>query len=462
MSETLTFSNLSDSTVTYTVALESDLPAGVTITADRSSVVLGPGESAEVIVGLSVDNTVVPNPPEQPFSYEGAVVATSEDETLRVPFSFIKSPVINFTFDENPWIVLVHNRGGKSIFLANPGTSLQLPVPGAGTYDVIVTFNDVAIRVVVEGLEVETATEVDIFTTHATHEITIAPVDSDGRPLSLGIGGEYFTHKDSGQGLIFIFGFPMERHFSDISNAYSWEWTITESDRSNEAVYNFNGFANDGVNGDMLFQNEPSQLKKMTFDYSVPPDAEKVRLQHWISDGPSGGISFAYTATSEAYALPAPFMRDLYFMPIPYPDSPFGYFFEDLWPLDPETGLTGNLFARTPYLAAPDVETLEGCVFGATEDPVLTTTSSSLSVALPPPTWFGRFDNTVDRVQLRGAKVILVRLFLDQTRGMKPHSDLTYELYQGDSLIGSGDLEGAGGVWGGPSSVVVPVTTPWW
>ena len=231
VSETLTLSNLSDSTVTYTVALESDLPAGVTITADRSSVVLGPGESAEVIVGLSVDNTVVPNPPEQPFSYEGAVVATSEDETLRVPFSFIKSPVINFTFDENPWIVLVHNRGGKSIFLANPGTSLQLPVPRAGTYDVIVTFNDVAIRVVVEGLEVETATEVDIFTTHATHEITIAPVDSDGRPLSLGIGGEYFTHKDSGQGLIFIFGFPMERHFSDISNAYSWEWTITESDR---------------------------------------------------------------------------------------------------------------------------------------------------------------------------------------------------------------------------------------
>ena len=106
VSETLTFSNLSDSAVTYTVALESDLPAGVTITADRSSVVLGPGESAEVIVGLSVDNTVVPNPPEQPFSYEGAVVATSEDETLRVPFSFIKSPVINFTFDENPWIVL--------------------------------------------------------------------------------------------------------------------------------------------------------------------------------------------------------------------------------------------------------------------------------------------------------------------------------------------------------------------
>ena len=250
----------------------------------------------------------------------------------------------------------------------------------------------------------------------------------------------------------------MERHFSDISNAYSWEWTITESDRSNEAVYNFNGFANDGVNGDMLFQNQPSQLKKMTFDYSLPPDAEKVRLQHWISDGPSAGISFAYTATSEAYALPAPFMRDLYFMPLPYPDFPFGYFFEDLWPLDPETSLTGNLFARTPYLAAPDVETLEGFVFGATEDPVLTTTSSSLSVALPPPAWFGRFDNTDDRVQLRGAKGILVRLFLDQTRGMKPHSDLTYELYQGDSLIGSGDLEGAGDVWGGPFSVVVPVT----
>lgn len=136
VSRTLTITNVSSSIRSYTIAVEHSLPAGVVATADPSSVTLATGESAQIQFSLSVDNTVVPNAPDSPFSYEGAISAQSGDEKLTVPFSFIKTPVINFTFDEGPWTVLVHDRTGDAQFVAFPGNSLQLPV-AEGTYDAI-------------------------------------------------------------------------------------------------------------------------------------------------------------------------------------------------------------------------------------------------------------------------------------------------------------------------------------
>ena len=48
-------------------------------------------------------------------------------------------------------------------------------------------------------------------------------------------------------------------------------------------------------------------------------------------------------------------------------------------------------------------------------------------------------------------------LFLNQMQGITPHPDLSYELYQGGSLVRSGDLVGAGDPWGGPSQFSIPV-----
>ena len=455
----LTITNFSGSRRSYTISVEHSLPAGIIVTADATSVTLSSGESRQVRFSLTVDNTVVPNPLNAPFSYEGVIVAWSGDEALRVPFGFIKTPVINFTFDETPWIVWVHDQVGNSRLRYFPGTSLQLPFP-PGTADAIVTYPGADTRVFKEGIVVEAVANVAVSKADALHKVTISPVDIDGNPLSIRYGGETIEHKDSGVGLSIIFSFPTQRHFSDISNAYSWEWAATRSVTSRESVYDFNGFARDGVTGDLVFQNQPSDLKHMAFSYSPPLGVDKLLVRHWLSDGPRGGTSFTVYNTNVASSLTEPFVRDEYYMPIPNSSSSFGYFFEDVFPFDATGEIAwGSQITRTPYLAARDTTTVEGFLLGETVVPVLRTVSSKMPVALPPPHWFGRFDNTEASIRLGAARGNPVWLFTDQMHGMTPHPNLPYELYRDGVLVKTGDLENVGDPFGGSSLVSIPAAS---
>ena len=444
---TLTITNVSDSARTYAISVEHALPTGALATADTDSVTLTPGQSKQLLFRLSVDNGVVPNAPSEPFSFEGAVVARSGDEALRVPFAFIKSPVINFTFDENPWIVWVHDRAGKSYFNAFPGTSPQLPVSTGGTYDAVVTYRGVDTRVFKEGIVVQTGANVTVSKADAIHDVAISPVDIEGKALSIRYGGELVEHKESGLGLYFIFGFPTQRRFSNISNAYSWEWGVTRSAMSVDPVYDFNGFANDGVTGDLLFQFQPEDLKHLAFDYITPPGLENLLVRHWLSGGPVGAVSFTLYHTQETSTLKAPFVRDVYFTPNPYPDFPFGYFYEDAYPFDAATGqvLWDSQLTQTPHFAARDTTTVDAYLSGAPDDPVLTTDSSRMPVALPPPHWFGRFTNTESSIDLRASIGWQDWFFLNQMQDLTPDPDLPFELRLGtDDLIASGDLSTMG------------------
>ena len=261
---------------------------------------------------------------------------------------------LNFTFDEAPWTVWVHDRNGNVQFKANPGTFLQLRVPADGTYDAVITYPDVATRVFIEGIVVNKVANVAVSKADAIRSITIAPLDIDGNLQPVQSGGERVEHKDSGVWQVFLFGFPTQRLFSNVSNAYSWEWVATQSTRSKETVYDFNGYANDGVTGDLTFQNQPSDLKHMTFRYTTPPGVDDLMVRHWSSDGPEGGIGFTSYYTNVENAIQAPFVREEYFMPIPYADFSFGYFFEDAYPFDPATKevLWDSQVFKTSLLAA--------------------------------------------------------------------------------------------------------------
>ena len=366
---------------------------------------------------------------------------------------------LNFTFDEAPWTVWVHDRNGNVQFKANPGTFLQLRVPADGTYDAVITYPDVATRVFIEGIVVNKVANVAVSKADAIRSITIALLDIDGNLQPVQSGGERVEHKDSGVWQVFLFGFPTQRLFSNVSNAYSWEWVATQSTRSKETVYDFNGYANDGVTGDLTFQNQPSDLKHMTFRYTTPPGVDDLMVRHWSSDGPEGGIGFTSYYTNVENAIQAPFVREEYFMPIPYPDFSFGYFFEDAYPFDPATKevLWDSQVFKTSLLAAQDTTTVQGFLPGEFDVPVLDTDSSHMPVALPPPHWFGSFDNTETTIRLGAARGSPVWLFLNQMQDMTPHPNLPFELYQGGNLVDSGDLASVGDPGGGSSSVSIPI-----
>ena len=253
-----------------------------------SSVTLAPGETREILVSLSVDNTVVPNQSNAPYAYDGELRAQSSAETLRVPFAFIKSSMLNLVFTEEPWVVLVHNRVDQYWWNPYPGTSLWLLLP-QGTYDIIVTYGDVATRVIKEGIAVDTVTALDITKADATYDVTIIPIDKDGNRIYCNFGGERILHKGSGIGQLFMGGFDTNKHFSAVSGEYSWEWAISTGTYNNVTVYDFNGYANNGISSDIVFQNQPSDFKHVTYQYMMPPTVDEVFILHWLSSGPRGG-----------------------------------------------------------------------------------------------------------------------------------------------------------------------------
>ena len=197
----------------------------------------------------------------------------------------------------------------------------------------------------------------------------------------------------------------------------------------------------------------------MSFSYTTPPGVDHLLVLHWSSDGPNGGTAFAVYSPGLGSALQAPFVREEYFMPIPYPDFSFGYFFEEAFPFDPVTGeiLWDSRVLRTSLLASQDTTTVHGYLSGEPDVPVLTTNSSRMPVALPPPHWFGAFNNTETTIGLGAAIGDPVWLFLNQMQDMTPHPNLPYEIYRGGQLVRSGDLSGVGNPWGGVSSVSIPI-----
>jgi parallel beta-helix repeat protein len=457
-SASFVITNQANSTLTYSLTVSDGLPPGISTSLNTSNVTLDPGEARAVLFELSVDNTVVPNPSDPPYSYEGEIVAQCGTETLRVPFAFIKAPVLNITFDEEPWTVLIHNRVDRAWFFSYPGTSLSVPLP-QGTYDIIVTYPDVTTRVFREGVVVDTATNLEISKADAIYEVTIVPIDKDGQPIYINNGGEQITHKASDIWQLFLGGFPTSRHFSAISNEYSWEWVTSTGSRNNVTVYDFNGYANEGVYADMTFQNEPSDFKHVTYHYSMPPAVNEAFLLHWLSQGPSGGWSFtSYSSYDEP--LLSPFTREAYHMPMPYPGFSLGYTFEEVYEYEgaPFDNWAEELLLLTPYLAAKDTQTIEGYLLWEPEVPVFSTNSSQMPIGLAPPHWFGRFENDSSEIRLRAARGGVVRLFTNQRQDMTPHPDLPYELYQDDTLVGSGNLSGAGQPWSSPWYIGIPIS----
>ncbi|MFC1926357.1 S8 family serine peptidase [Chloroflexota bacterium] len=461
VNHTLTLSNKSDSTLTYNLSIADGLLPGINASVEPTQVTLAPDEEQQITFNLSVENAAVPTPPDPPHSYEGAILAEcdSSSEVLRVPFAFTKSVMLNLIFDEEPWTVLVHDRAGESWFYDYPGTLLSVPLPGGTDYDVIVTYPDVGTRVIKEGIEVSTTTSLAVSRSDAIYDIDIAPLDHEGNELYVNNGGERVLHRASGIGQMFFGGFPTQKHFSSITSEYSWEWAVTTGITNTEPVYDVNGYANDGISGNLTYQNDPADYKQMTWEYNSPPSVDQLFIMHWISEGPGGGWSFASTNSSQA-PLTTPFTREEYYMPIPYPDFCFGYFYEEVYPVSelPYEPSPSDLLYITPYLVASDSSTVEGYLLGETETPVFSTTSSRMPAGLSPPHWFGKFDNQDAEIRLKAAQGALVLLFMNQLQDVVPHPDLPYELYQDDTLIESGILSGAGQPGSGPSYLSIPVS----
>ena len=428
-SEELQLTNPTASSVSYALQVTGDLPTGVITDISPADVTLGAGESVTVTLAITVDNALVPYQSEEPGAYEGKLMAESAASTLAVPFAFIKSPILEITFDEEPWIVMIHDRSDRGWLYPYPGTSLFAFLP-EGTYDIWVIYT-AETWVIREGVVVSDVMSLSISRSEAVHEIAIAPLDKDGQALSPSdrTFAQVFTYTPSEIwiGVISWGSPPMTRYFSEASTDYTWWWRL---DTSGSDFYEFNDGVT-GISGDLTYQNDPAEFKRLT--YHCYPDLVHTQayIRSWTSSRPYGGWS-RFSAVAEM--LTSPFVQDAYYMPFINLDFRYAYTFIEVLDSNQEESLHESL-----YLLMKEGGEVDGYLPGE-QDPLLSTTSDEMSLGLVPPHWFGKFSNDETQINIGPALGYWSPLFLYQMSDVKTYDELPYELYQSGLPVSSGTL----------------------
>jgi len=392
--ETLQLTNVSDGSVDYSLQASGDLPAGVTTSLDPASVTLGAGESVDITFQITVDNALTPYQNQEPGSYEGQVIAQPTvaaqagvqgvGNPLVMPFAFIKSPVLEITFDESPWIVLIYDGEQRRAERYYPPTVSTFLLPD-GTYDVWVIYGPPDTWVIREGVVVSgEGTSLSISRSDAMHTLTLDPRDKDGQPISPEdrLFAQQFTHTPSGYWIGITWrgtSVPLTYHLSDVSSDYSWEWRLDTG--WNDAYYEFNGRLT-GISGDVTYQNAPGDLWHIRHVCHPGPAFSQVRLGFH----PPYGGGWRTSAVAEM-VLSAPFVQDAYYIPFD-PD----FYYSDLY-LEVRDPSTSDTLINSPFYLIKEGHEVEAYV-PYTWEPVLTTTGDELHLGQAPPHWFGEFANS--------------------------------------------------------------------
>lgn len=464
--ETLTLANLTVSQLNYDLSVMGDFPPGMTAVVSPDQLALNPGEAGTFTFELTVNNATVPNVSEPPYGYEGSILVQSDSEALRIPFAFIKSPVLEVSFDEEPSSFAVHNRLDFYRSFLSPRLSHTIPV-AEGLYDVIVDYFDdrpptipaSPIWVFREGVGVSTRTRLKIRKAEAAYTLVIIPIDQNGNPLELtrAFGFLHFYYKPSP--LFYMIGIwsgPLTTFkFSSMSDSYRFEVMLME-DRNpiGAAGYTFYAHAKDGISGSMVFQNRPEDFKHVTLRYAVDPGVTEVFPRTDIGSLSSGAGTVCHDNDPP---LTSPFEEEFYLLAPPHPDFRLGFVTKRIYrytdsPCDMQAS---DLLFEATSLRPKDPQVIEGYLWGMRWDEkmsLFSTPKESLPLGVGPSWWFGRFENRPDEIQILPALGGRFKPFLGQLGDYRPQDPLPYELYQNGLLVKSGDLPG---LWSSRSSIPV-------
>ena len=448
--KTLTITNRSTSMSAYSLTLAAALPQGITVTFSPANMSLLSGESQPILVSLTVDNHIVPDSNSPSHSYEGQVIVQSGSNAWKIPFAFVKMPLLNVTFDEGPAVVGVHNGADKWWFPSNSGLSMPMYVP-PGTYDIMVAYGDLATWVVKERIPVTAKTDVIILKSEAANEVQLKLLDVNSHEIPPAgwfpspIGFSALKHKASGVTIAFggaAFNFqpdPSHLHFSDISSAYRYEARIpAQSVVTNWDYYDFSYLLANGITTSMIVQNDPRQFKKIEYQYKSDPSTQQLwRVWWWNTEGM--GISVSPSAVRQ---LVAPFKERGYYVPAS-PDAVWKWGYSQVFTVYPNLNEGDPSYVpplyQTPFLHARDPQTMD--LYLDTRLPAnLSVTSDYLPVGSAPPHWRGKFENRDDALIVNVPQVGWGLLVLNQALDRTSYGNLPYELYQSGRQVGSGTI----------------------
>jgi subtilisin family serine protease len=439
----LTLYNLGGAETTFTLSVETNLPAG-SARISPSSVTLAGGESTTVIFSLDINNSEVPDQSVQPFVKGGIIKLQTERETLNVPFAFIKSPRVEFSFsgsrrDLFPEELIIHNRLDRTWYSEVIGSPFIQLLP-QGSYDVIASALESGRYVAKENIQVSNVTAVNFkLAEEAKNRITVSPKDTSNRNLPLGQMTLTIFHKGLKIGFGFVaFGsyraIPTPANLGALSD-FSDSYLISYQAISYDDNYLTSGFRH-GINGNVVFQNAPTDFKKVTLYTLRNPSCTWTRFMTWLCQlelclprfGPNSG---GQTGASM-------FNRDLYYIPAADADALRLNAVQFTYSCSSARGDAD--FFDFDMVTSPTLELGESGIQGFlprdTTHVVFTDTSGRIPIGIGPPHWFGKFSNSDRLVTIRPYAGSYLRLFTFQINDYAFNSlDVSYELYRGETLI---------------------------
>jgi subtilisin family serine protease len=88
--QSITVYNAAESIQNISLSIALSLPAGLTASLSQNILTLASGESQSVDLHVTADNSVLPYPSNEPYSYSGKVVLNNGTQVRQIPFALIK------------------------------------------------------------------------------------------------------------------------------------------------------------------------------------------------------------------------------------------------------------------------------------------------------------------------------------------------------------------------------------
>ncbi len=455
--ETLTLHNVSTATVTYTLSITGSLPAGITATLSLTQAVVLPGSSAGVTFTLAVDTALVPDRTTDPFAYWGAIRAVPADTsapTLRVPFAFVKAPLLRLHVDEVPISVMFIHDNPLTSRYASPVTTTSDHLLPTAAYSIVVQYRQPYAYVVrTATLSNSEFVELTVSRSEAVHQARIAFTDETGQTATPNHAFHRFMWGGNGwlvSELAASAPITEVIRFSDVPPQFTWERTVACADPTGDAYRQWHGRA-EGITGDLEFLTQPTDFARVDHPLRALPGASVYTFCEMIGyESPS----YTYVVGPTAPTVTLPYVRRAYYR-TPPPGHTL-YTLRTVAPSPQPDALEG--VTTTPWL---QLDTERYLAWRQPFSPFdfywRVPSGGSEPLGLGPVHWFARFNNDApDAIRLTAAEG--QSMFYRAYQG----GDVSWELRQPYELWHAGVLTQTGDVGpsNGSSQVTINLSAP--
>jgi subtilisin family serine protease len=288
VSDTLVITNQADAAQDFSISFDPFM-AGINITADPASFSLNPQESQSVIFSLAVNNELVSYPEGGLPAFEGNVFIQGVEDTLYIPWAFVKQAKVRITFDEpNSYFMLISNElcyNGFEPSWIDDFYTTEFIVPG-GIYDLFAINSsdlDKISIVIKEKLSVQGFLDLAV-SFSATNQIIPSAVDHQGNPFTpktdVSYWIDFFMPDSLSCDILFMtlcFS-AKEYYISDFSSHYQCKVAEAIFDGDNAYVVQHPIIC--GLESDITLINDPGDYKsaEVTINYPVNSTDKEISI----------------------------------------------------------------------------------------------------------------------------------------------------------------------------------------